>query len=145
MKRLCLALLAATALSACLSEAELETDSQDQVEAAPAAEALTLCDPLYRYHSWFATFNKLAFNQCTEGPYIRADGSWAQAVFCSYLGQGGTLIYRGLGIQRPGRNQVNTLSFDNYACEFQSCDVYRSSMTCNCSYCTTTGFEPAPR
>lgn len=145
MKRLLLIPLLAVLATGCLSPAELETDPQDQVEAEADSEALTFCNPMYRYHSWFAGFNKVQFDQCTEGPYIRSDGSRAQAVFCSYLGSGGTLIYRGLGIQRPGKNQLNTLSFDNYACEFQSCDVFQSTMTCNCSYCTTTGWTPAPR
>lgn len=130
--------------SACLAAPETEPDTQDQVDVAADTEALTLCDPMFRYHTWFATFNKVPFESCQEGPYWRGEDQY-KSVFCYVQTQNSGLIYRGYGIQRPGRNRLNTLSFDNYACEFQSCDIYQASMTCNCSYCYTSGWEPAPR
>lgn len=132
------AILVLLLLSACA-----DVPNSPEVTPTKQAQALTVCSPYLRYHLWLSATAKVPTDNCADGPYFRQDGTTAKSVFCWYTNADGTYTYRDYGIQRPGLNPRDELSFDNYSCEFNVCNRYFSSITCNCSYCYGTGHIPA--
>lgn len=106
----------------------------------PALNALTTCDPLYRMKLWLAATSKEPVENCAvgSGEDNSSPTGYSTEVFCWHPTQNSGWIYRNLAVVRPGAHVLNTLNFNMFACEFQTCDVPTPSMTCDCFRCYST-------
>lgn len=139
-----LALLLALALPACAAEQPSATDHE--AAGAPATEAVSFgyCNPVTVFAEFLRSHEKATAYYV--GLQFLSDGSATTAVYTWYQqADSRPRVSRGLGLQRQGRNVIRTASFDIYACEFEVCDIYDLSVTCNCSYCQQIFPEGGPQ